>query len=185
MARAIIFFAQGLEECEGLIVVDILRRAHVDVDIAAVGGKRTITSSHGVVVTCDILAEDASPADYDAVILPGGMPGTTNLQESPVVRDFVLAMDKAGKLVCAICAAPGALASFGVLKGEPASVYPGCEPNLEAGGATCTGDAVTVCGTHITGQAMGAAIPFGLEIASHLVGKKESDRVRTSIVYRG
>jgi 4-methyl-5(b-hydroxyethyl)-thiazole monophosphate biosynthesis len=185
MARAVIFFAPGLEECEGLIVVDILRRAHVDVDIAAVGGQRTITSSHGVTITCDMLAEDVRAEDYDAVILPGGMPGTTNLERSPIVRDVVLALDTKGRLVCAICAAPGALASFGVLRGEQASVYPGCEGNLEAGGASCTGEPVTVQGTHITGQAMGAAIPFGLAIAGRLVGEAEAERVRDAIVYRG
>ena len=185
MARALIFFAPGLEECEGLIVVDVLRRSHVDVDIAAVGGDLDVTSSHGVRIRCDILAEDADVASYDAVVLPGGMPGTTNLEASETVRKACLEMDAAGKLVCAICAAPSALSAFGILKGEDASVFPGFEGKLEEHGARCTGEQVTEVGNHITGQAMGAATLFGLAIATRLAGPDEAERVRGAICYKG
>lgn len=185
MARAAIFFANGLEECEGLVTVDILRRAGVEVDIAAVGSNLTITSSHKVVITCDALATDLDPANYDAAILPGGLPGTDYLEASASVRNFCCAMDEAGKLVCAICAAPGALASFGILEGNRASVYPGREHTLERGGATYTGEPVTIDGNHITGEALGAVIPFALEVAAALVGREKSDQIRDAIVYKG
>lgn len=185
MARAAIFFANGLEECEGLVTVDILRRAGVKVDIAAVGGSLTITSSHKVTITCDKLAEDLDASRYDAAILPGGLPGTDYLEASPVVRDFCQTLDSDGRLVCAICAAPGALATFGILKGGAATVYPGREDYLQRGGATYTAQQVTVDGNHITGEALGAVIPFALEIAAALVGREKSDKVRAAIVYKG
>lgn len=185
MARALIFFADGLEECEGLIVVDILRRAGVEVDIAAVGDGDRVTSSHGVTILCDVRASEADAASYDAVVLPGGLPGSDNLQASETVRAACLAADEAGRLVCAICAAPGVLASFGLLDGEPASVFPGRERFLEEGGARCNGEQVTVCGNHVTGQALGAAVPFALEVCALLVGREASDAVRDAICWRG
>lgn len=184
MARALVFLANGLEECEGLLVVDILRRAGVEVDTAAITDDSEVVSSHHVKIGCDILGDDADPADYDAVVLPGGLPGTTNLANSELVRYFCIDMDNAGKLVCAICAAPGALAGFGLLEGRRASIYPGMDDKLAEGGATYTGEPVTVDGNFITGEALGAAIPFALEIAAQLVGREKSDEIRAAIVYK-
>ena len=185
MARALIFFADGFEECEGLLVVDILRRAQVEVDIAAVGSEKTITSSHRVSVVCDMLADDVVPSDYDAVILPGGLPGSDNLEATNIVKETCKAIDASDGLVCAICAAPGVLAGFGLLEGEEATVYPGREGYLEAGGATPSGEQVTVVNNHITGQALGAAIPFALAIAARLTSQDVADDIRNAIVYRG
>ncbi len=185
MARALIFFAEGFEECEGLIVVDILRRAQVQVDIAAVAHSTTVTSSHKVRIVCDMLAQDVDSSLYDAVILPGGLPGADNLEASEAVRAACTAINEAGGLVCAICAAPGVLASFGLLQGESATVFPGRESYLERGGAHPTGEQVCTVNNHITGQALGAAIPFALEIAAQLVGQEVSENIRNAIVFRG
>ena len=185
MARALIFFAEGFEECEGLLVVDILRRAQLEVDIAAVGNTKTINSSHKVRIVCDMLAEDVVPTNYDAVILPGGLPGSDHLEASEIVKKACKAIDASGGLVCAICAAPGVLASFGLLEGEEATVYPGRESYLEAGGAKPSSEQVTVVNNHITAQALGAAIPFALAIAARLTSQDVADNVRDAIVYRG
>ena len=171
MSKAVIFFAQGLEECEALLCVDILRRAGVEVTIAAVGGERIVTSARQVNVVADALAEELDYAQFDACILPGGIPGVPNLKA-------------AGKKVCAICAAPTALAAFGVLLGKKATVYPGMDADLTAAGAAYTGLPLTIDGNIITGEALGAAIPFALAIARELAGADAAARVKKAIVYQ-
>lgn len=184
MAKAVIFFAQGLEECEGLLCVDILRRAGVEVTIAAVDGQQTVTSARRVNILCDALAEDVDYAAYDACILPGGLPGVDNLKADATVRRVCTEFAAAGKIVSAICAAPSALAAFGVLNGKKATVYPGMGSALTAGGADCTGLPVTVDGNITTGEALGAAIPFALTLAEQLAGRTAAERVKNAIVYR-
>ena len=110
MSKAVIFFAQGLEECEALLCVDILRRAGVEVTIAAVGGDRIVTSARQVNVVADALAEELDYVQFDACILPGGIPGVPNLKADATVRQVCTDFAAAGKKVCAICAAPTALA---------------------------------------------------------------------------
>ena len=184
MSRVVFFFADGLEECEGLIPVDLMRRAGIHVDIAAVGEASIIVGSHGIRIVCDKLARDVDSSEYDCVMLPGGLPGTDNLAASEKVRDVCREMDAEGKLVCAICAAPGALAGFGVLEGQKASVYPGREHFLAEGGAECTGQQVTIDANNITGEALGAAFKFAFEVIAALEGREVSDRVRNAIVYK-
>ena len=106
MSKAVIFFAPGLEECEGLLCVDILRRAGVEVTIAAVGGNQTVTSARQVHVVADALAEDVDYSAYDACILPGGIPGVNNLKADATVRKVCTDFAAAGKYVAAICAGP-------------------------------------------------------------------------------
>ena len=181
MSKAVIFFAPGLEECEGLVTVDLLRRAGVEVQICAVSNDRTIAGAHGIRIVCDALASDADRT-ADAVILPGGIPGTPNLAASRTVCDLVREFDASGRLVAAICAAPTVLGGLGLLEGRRATCYPGCEDGL--GGAEYI-DAETVCdGNIITGSGLGAAIPFALELIAYLEGPDIAEKKRRSIVYR-
>ncbi len=113
MSKAILFFADGLEECEGLLVVDLLRRAGITVQTVSVSGRAEVTSSHNVTLRCDAVAETADLTDADAVVLPGGMPGTTHLAESALVARTVRSYAAQGKLVAAICAAPSVLGGAG------------------------------------------------------------------------
>ena len=181
MSKAVIFFAPGFEECEGLIVVDLLRRAGTQVQICAVSDELTIKSSHGVRIVCDALAKDAD-LTADAVILPGGIPGTPNLAASETVCSAVRAFYDAGKLVAAICAAPTVLGGLGLLQGKRATCYPGCEGDL--GGAECADADAVRDGNLITGRALGAAIPFALEIIAYLEGAERAEKVKNAIVYR-
>ena len=181
MSKAVVFLAPGSEECEALLVVDILRRAGVEVTVAAVGGDKTVLTSHKVSINTDALAAEIDPADYDACVLPGGIPGVNNLAADPDVRRVCDACNAAGKRVAAICAAPTVLGGFGLLEGRKATVYPGMDDGLT--GAVHTGDEVTVDGNITTGRALGAAIPFALKLAEQLAGKEASDRVRKAIVY--
>lgn len=184
MSKAVIFFAQGLEECEGLLCVDLLRRAGVEVTVAAVGGQRAIVSSHKVRIESDALAEELDYAAFDACILPGGLPGVDNLKADTTVRRVCCEFAAQGKIVAAICAAPTALAAFGVLNGKKATVYPGMDAALTEGGCTYTGLPLTIDGNIVTGEALGAAIPFALALARILAGGETSDRVRKAIVYQ-
>ena len=164
MSKAVIFFAPGLEECEGLLCVDILRRAGVEVTIAAVGGEKIVKSARQISVVADALAEDLKA---DATV-------------RRVCRDFAAE----GKVVAAICAAPTALAAFGVLNGKKATVYPGMDADLTAAGASYTGLPLTIDGSIVTGEALGAAIPFALALARILAGADAANRVKSAIVYQ-
>ena len=113
MSKAVLFFADGTEECEALLVADLLRRARVEVIIASAMGRRALVSSHGIHLNADALAEDVDYSDVDMVILPGGIPGTPNLAENKTVTDTCVSFARAGKKVAAICAAPSVLASLG------------------------------------------------------------------------
>lgn len=182
MSKAIVFLADGLEECEGLLVVDLLRRAGVTVETASVNGTQDVVSSHRIPIRADVKAEEADYAGADLLVLPGGMPGTTNLGANPVVcREAV--KFAAEKKIAAICAAPSVFGSLGLLKGKRATVYPGMEDTLV--GAVPTFEAVTQDGNIITARALGAAIPFALVLIEQLEGKKTAERVKNEIFYAG
>lgn len=116
MSKAVVFFADGTEECEALLVVDLLRRAKVEVIVASAMGRRELVSSHKIHLTADALAEEVDYSDVDMVVLPGGIPGTPNLAANKTVTETCAAFAKAGRKVAAICAAPSILASLGLLE---------------------------------------------------------------------
>lgn len=159
---------------------DILKRASVDVTLAAVGSQLVVESSHGLKVTADILSEKAQ-SKYDLVVLPGGMPGTKNLQASDVVRQIVLDANAEGRLVAAICAAPMILGTLGLLSGKKATCYPGFENFLE--GAMHERTHVVRDGNIITAAGAGAAIFFGLELVSALFDRDLADKISREIQY--
>lgn len=167
-----LFLAHGFEEIEALAPLDILRRAGEEVCTVGVGGQ-TITGSHGIPVVCDRTL-DTLPNDLPkAVILPGGMPGTKNLDASDAVRKTVLAVHAAGGLVCAICAAPSVLGHLGILAGKSATCFPGFESELKD--ANVSGQSVVHDGNVITAKGAGVALDFGFAIVSALCGKDKAD----------
>ena len=131
MSKAVVFIADGLEECEGLLVVDILRRAGTEVTTASINGTKQVVSSHGITLFTDALAEEVDYDHADIVILPGGLRGTENLSVSSFVRSRCLEF-AAGKKIAAICAAPSIFASLGLLKGKKATVHPGFEDRMNS-----------------------------------------------------
>ena len=182
MSKAIVCLAEGLEECEGLIVVDILRRAGVEVTTASITDSLTLTSAHGITLQADLLAAQADYAAADMVVLPGGMPGTKNLAASALVKDTcrTFAANPA-KWVAAICAAPSILGGLGLLQGKAATSHPAFEDKLFC--AEVTHARFTRDGNIITGRGLGAAIPFALELAAVLEGREKSDAIRAAICY--
>ena len=180
MKTVIVFLADGMEECEGLLAVDLLRRAGIQVSTASIMGRREVTSSHQITLLADVLAEEADYDGADMIVLPGGMPGTTRLAESHLVREQCLAFAK-GKLAAAICAAPSVLAGLGLLEGKRAACYPSVADRM--GGAVLTGRPVERDGNLITGQGLGAAIPFALELIRVLTDEKTANEVAGKICW--
>ena len=173
----------GFEPMEAIAPCDILRRGGVEVQLAGIGGT-LIEAGHGVRVQADCRVEDLKLASTDMVILPGGIPGVPNLKADATVRRVCRDFAAEGKVVAAICAAPTALAAFGVLNGKKATVYPGMDADLTAAGASYTGLPLTIDGSIVTGEALGAAIPFALALARILAGADAANRVKSAIVYQ-
>lgn len=180
MERVIVLLADGCEECEALLVVDLLRRAGLEVVTASIMGRLEIASAHGVRLLADVLAEELDFSQADMLVLPGGMPGTSHLAASALVREQCLAFAR-NRWVAAICAAPSVLADLGLLEGQPATCYPGFEAKM--GGALLSSEAVTVAGRVVTGRALGAAIPFALTLIRELVGAAKAAEVAAAIVW--
>ena len=157
MSKAVVFFAEGTEECEALLVVDLLRRAKVEVTVASASGSREILSSHKIRITADALAEEVDYSDVDLVVLPGGIPGTPNLAANKTVTDTCTAFAKSGKKVAAICAAPSVLASLGLLEGKNATAHAGFQDKLA--GAHVLDAEVVVDGNITTSYGLGGTPP--------------------------
>lgn len=175
-----LFLAEGFEEVEALAPLDILRRAGQRVETVGVTGK-TVTGSHGVLVVCDRTV-DALTEQPDAVILPGGMPGTANLEASEAVCALVRKTYERGGLVCAICAAPSILGHMGLLQGKQAICFPEYEADLL--GATLSEDSVCRDGNIITAKGAGVALDFGFCIAEALCGAETAQRLRRTMQCR-
>ncbi|WRS27730.1 DJ-1 family glyoxalase III [Oscillospiraceae bacterium MB08-C2-2] len=177
-----IFFAHGFEEIEGLAVLDILRRAELDVRSVGVGG-REITGSHGITVTCDMTALDADTKDLEMVVLPGGMPGTLNLEKSQIVTTFIQYAVEQNLWLAAICAAPSILGHMGLLAGKRVTCFPGFETQLGED-AIFTGSFVERDSKLVTARGAGVAVDFGLELVECLLGSERAGALRASLQCR-
>ena len=181
MKQVVVFLADGFEEIEGLTVVDLLRRAGVEVVTASVKGEKEINGAHGIVVMADELVENIDYTKIDMVVLPGGMPGTLNLGGSEKVINVVKEFNASGKEIAAICAAPSIFGDLGILKGKKAVCYPGFEERLT--GAEVCEEQVAVDGNVTTSRGLGTAIPFALKLIEKLVSVEKAQEVKASIIY--
>ena len=174
-----VFFAQGFEEVEGITVVDVLRRAGLNVTTIGVGFS-CITGAHGISILCDDEITGVIPNDkIEAIVLPGGMPGTTNLEESPEVQAMIDYAAMKNILIGAICAAPIILGHKGLLKGRTATCFPGFEEELI--GAHLSDQAVCRDGNIITAKGMGASIDFSIEIVKALTNEQAALDLKESL----
>lgn len=183
--RVAVFVAPGLEEIEGLTVVDVLYRAGVPCDTVSVTSRREVTSSHEVTIVCDrsIADEGFSFDDYDMLVLPGGIPGTPNLRACEPLCSALVEFSRSGRALAAICAAPSVLAELGLLEGRRATANPGFQHVLAERGALLVSDEPVVAdGGVITSQGAGTAMLFGLEIVRHFLGDEAVERVRDGVV---
>ena len=181
MKRVCVFLADGFEEIEGLTVVDLLRRANVQVTTVSTTGEHTIHGAHGIHIQADELFENISYEEQDMLVLPGGMPGTLNLGKHKGLEALLRKFHQKKKYIAAICAAPSVFGKYGFLKGMKATSYPGFEDALE--GADVVEDMVVVSEHVITSRGMGTAIPFSLALIEQLLGKEKAEEIGKSIIY--
>lgn len=173
-----LMLADGFEITEALTTVDVLRRAKLDILTVGVNNKQ-VTASCNITVTADITSDEVELDRLDAVILPGGMPGTINLDKSDFVQktlDFAVENDK---WICAICAAPSILGKKGILDDKNATCFPGCE--VSADKVNYTGAPAVCDGKVITGKGAGCTINFALLITENLASKEIADNVKKSM----
>ncbi len=174
-----VFLADGFEETEAVAPIDMLRRAGVDVTTVGLK-KRFAIGSHGMMIGTDIADDEVVLGEQvEMVILPGGMPGTLNLEKNPTVMKAIAHCAEAGKYIGAICAAPSILGHVGLLRGKRAVCFPGFEGELD--GAIPGGESVCQDGKMITARGAGVAVEFGLKLVEALKGEKAARKIRESI----
>lgn len=181
MKKIGVFFAPGFEEIEALTVVDVCRRAGIEVEMISVEDTDWVEGSHGIRTGMDQPLSQVDTETLDMLVLPGGMPGTVNLERCVPLMEALDRFYQTGRWVAAICAAPRIFAHRGFLEGRRATIYPGMEQELEGAAVTCDG-AVTD-GHVITGRGMGCAIDFALSIVEALQSFEAAGEISKSIVY--
>lgn len=181
--KTAIFLADGFEEVEALSTYDMLFRAGIPVSLVSINPDTTVTSSHRVTIAADTTIDQLSFDDLDMIILPGGIPGTPNLEACETLTTQIKAFAAAGKPIAAICAAPSIFAHLGLLAGKRATCNPSKDKDLDEGGAIRLSDPVVVDGNIITSRAAGTAIPFGLTIVAHYLGREAAEDIRKNILF--
>lgn len=176
----VVFLAEGFEEVEALAPVDVMRRAGLTVKLAGVTGEE-VAGSHGICVRTDTAAQDVDASALEAMVLPGGLPGTHNLEASPAVQSCMDRCVEQGKLVAAICAAPSILAHKGLLQGKNATAFPSFQKDLQEGGALLSDCYVVRDGQFLTARGMGVATQFGLALVEALVSPEKAAEIQASI----
>ena len=189
MPHVITVLAPGFEETEAVTFIDLLRRAGITVTVLGLESCK-VTGSHNITIAADMLFADFTAGgmlfadftgNFDAIVLPGGMPGTKNLANSQPLLDLIRQANEKGRLCAAICAAPIVLAKAGILAGVKATCYPGFEKEL--GGAQFADKPVVRDRNIITSRGAGTAIPFALELISCLAGPEKAEKVKKAILY--
>ena len=177
MVQALVVLAEGFEEIEATTIVDVLRRARIEVTTASLGAT-LVQGSHGISIMADAKLDSLRAQSFDAVVLPGGLPGSTSLRDDQRVHELVKVHVEQGRLVGAICAAPIALEAAGVLKGRRATSYPG----HELPSARYVDDRVVEDGNVVTSRGPGTAFAFALHLVERLVGADVADRLRSGML---
>jgi 4-methyl-5(b-hydroxyethyl)-thiazole monophosphate biosynthesis len=176
LAKAIVFLATGFEEIETVTIVDVLRRANIEVTIAGLTSNPT-EGAHGMKIVPDINFNNVHVSDFDTVIVPGGNPGYKNLRKDKLVLLMVKEAFESNKIVAAICAGPTVLSDAGILEGKACTIYPGMENELEKGKGKPKQDMVVEDGNIITSRGPATALPFALKLAERLAGKQAAEAV--------
>lgn len=175
-----VLLAEGFEEVEAIAPVDILRRAGIEVKTAGVGGEY-VYGAHNIQIKADMKIEDIDISSAQGIVLPGGMPGTLNLQKDATVNKLIEHCHNNNLLICAICAAPMILGELGLLNGKKATCYPGFEEHLK--GAVLGENPVEVSDNFITGKGPGASFEFGCAIVNYIKGDGVGEKILSQMQY--
>lgn len=176
-----IFMADGCEEIEALTVVDLMRRAEIPISMVELGHEGKVKGAHGITIIPDMWMENVEIDKADMLVLPGGMPGTVNLENEEFLIHLIQMANDKRIPIGAICAAPRILGDMELLVMKQAACYPGVEERLK--GAEVVTDPVVTDGHITTSRGLGTAIPFALRLIAVLKGQEEADRISKSIVY--
>lgn len=180
MSKVLVPLAQGCEELEAVTIIDILRRAGIDVVTAGLDNRK-VTAAHGTVLSPDTTLDRALAQSFDMVVLPGGLPGSTNLADDPRIIRLIQDLARAGKYTAAICAAPVVLAKAGVLSGKRATSYPGFLETMELSDVRVENTPVVVDGKVVTSRGPGTAMDFALELVRLLAGDAKRREVEAGL----
>jgi len=181
MKTVYLFLATGFEEIEALTIVDMLRRAEIDITTVSISRNLQVEGAHGITVTADCTWVELSTEDADWLILPGGMPGTKYLEEYKPLTELLTDFYQNGGKVAAICAAPGIFERLGFLKGRNATSYPSVMEQLKS--ARTSLEPVVVDGNVTTSRGLGTAIDFSLSLIGQLEGSAKAEEIAESVVY--
>jgi len=179
MARVAVILADGFEEVEAMAIIDVLRRAEIETVVAGLHDG-PITSARRVRVLADTVIDAVKPDDFDMIVLPGGQPGSDNLNKDARVKDLIQRFSRKGKLTGAICAAPIVLASAGVLEGKHVTAFPSYKEKL--GKAVYEEKPVVIDGNVFTSRGPGTALAFGLAIVERLAGVERAEKIRNAML---
>jgi 4-methyl-5(b-hydroxyethyl)-thiazole monophosphate biosynthesis len=179
MPRVAVILADGFEEVEAVAIIDVLRRAGIDTVLAGLHDG-PIVSAHTVKLVPDTTIDAVKADDFDMIVLPGGQPGSDNLNADPRVQELLKSFSAKGKFIGAICAAPYVLANAGVLKGKHATAYPSYKERL--GSALYEEKAVVTDGNILTSRGAGTALVFGLAIVERLVNKEKAQKIKEAML---
>jgi 4-methyl-5(b-hydroxyethyl)-thiazole monophosphate biosynthesis len=180
MKKAFVFLAAGFEEVEATGTIDVLLRGEVETTVVSITDDYIVTGAHGITLVADKLFENTDFSGADALILPGGMPGSSNLDAFEPLKELLVKQYESGKIVAAICAAPLVLGGLGILKGRIATCYPGYEAYLT--GAILTDEPVVTDGNVITGKGPGLVFDFGLTLVNELNGSLKAKEVADGLL---
>ncbi len=178
--KVYLHLAEGFEEIEALTVVDVLRRAHINVETVSVSGSKEVNGAHNIKVFADRVFEEIDYNNCDMIVLPGGMPGTVNLEAHKGLIKNIKEFYCQEKWIAAICAAPKILGNLGMLSKKPATCYPGFE--LELKDAVMTNEPVVQAGKILTSKGPGTAILFSLKIVEIIKDKKTARIIKESMM---
>lgn len=173
MKKVAVHLAEGFEEIEAIGIIDVLRRADLDVQVVSVTGKLLVTGAHQVKITADVLFDQVDYDGMDAIVLPGGMPGASNLNAHEGLKAQIEKFDREKKQLAAICAAPLVYGNLGILDGKQVVCYPGFESYLK--GADVLSVPVAESGNVITGRGPGAVLRFALKIVERMVSAEKAN----------
>lgn len=180
MKKVFVFLANGFEEIEAIATIDVIRRGGIEVTTVSISDDYMVTGAHNIPVKADVLFKEVDYSAGDMLILPGGMPGASNLNAHAGLKDELKKYVASGKKIAAICAAPLVFGGLGFLEGKKATSYPGFEDTLK--GATYVKEGVVVDGNITTGRGPGFAVDFGLSIVSQLAGAEKASEVSAGML---
>ncbi len=181
MYRVLVPLAQGCEELEAVTIIDLLRRAKIEVVTAGLNDE-PVVASRGVCLIPDISIDDAIDQNFDMIVLPGGLPGAEHLDNDPRIKSLLKKMANDEKYTAAICAAPKVLANAGILSNKKATSYPGFLEDLDLPDTDLKTDPVVIDGNVITSRGPGTAMDFALALIETLAGKDKKDEVEKALL---